>query len=72
MGIFYNATGQETSTVEVQPPCSPLRGCLRVNSDTMLPGQQMLMDEDKRLRVRAQLLLLKETIHVHPGLEEPV
>lgn len=71
-GIFYDATGQEISTVGVQPPCSPLRGCLKVNSDTMLPGQQMLMDEDKWLRVRAQLLLPEETVHIRPGLEEPV
>lgn len=70
--IFYDATGQEIFTVGVQPPCSPLRGCLKVNSDTMLPGQQMLMDEDKRLRVRAQLLLPEDTVHICPGLEEPV
>lgn len=53
-------------------PLQPIRGCLKVNSDTMLPGQQMLMDEDKRLRVRAQLLLPEETVHIRPGLEEPV
>lgn len=72
MGIFYDATGQEISTVGVQHSCRPLRGCLKVNSDPMLPGQQMLMDEDKRLRVRAQLLLLEETICIHPSLEEPL
>lgn len=55
-----------------QAPCSPLRGCLKVNSDTMLPGQRMLIDADKRLRVRAQLLLLEETIYIHPGQEDPV
>lgn len=68
MGIFYNATGQEISTAGVARPLQPIRGCLTVNSNTMLPGQQILMDEDKRLKVTAQLLLPQETI---PYLPQP-
>lgn len=46
--IFYDTTGQEISTAGgFQAPCSPLRGCLKVNSDTMLPGQRMLIDEEQ-------------------------
>lgn len=39
--MFNSAAGQEIPTTGVQVPRNPFRGFIKINSDTVLPGQHV-------------------------------